>query len=376
MHRSSESIGAIAAALAKAQIELINPQKSLVGVLEMQNTQQRSKSFRYASLAEGLDIVRKSLGSQEIAVVQTTSIDRDRGQVRLTTLLAHASGEWITSDWPVCQITEMVAPRRMGAALTYARRYALFSMVGIAGEDDLDAPDLPVEPAPEPEPKDEAQTDIRRRSNGSLHKPRAILPVERSMALRERLIAEVAQIEKLDALALWAHKQLAVKNALAADDAKLLEDVYERKLRSFGTGVDWAGPVSNQIDAPKPEGTSVHNPEDPRKPLRLRNKAHRRFVSSQPCLVCQKSPCDPHHIKFAQPMALGRKVSDEFTVPLCREHHRDLHRFGNERAWWANQKIKPLEIANDLWTESQMSAASAHQASSGPAVRQLDVKPI
>ena len=90
----------------------------------------------------GLDIVRKTLGEHEIAVMQTTAIDQTAGIVNLTTMLAHSSGEWIASDWPVCAVSETATPQRMGAALTYARRYALFTLVGIAGEDDLDAPDL------------------------------------------------------------------------------------------------------------------------------------------------------------------------------------------------------------------------------------------
>src|SRR6202045_3299269 len=139
MHRSSESVAAIATALAKAQIELSNPEKAMVGTIY--NTRSdSSQSFRYASLSSGLDIIRKALGGQQIAIAQTTDIDRANGTVNLTTLLLHTSGEWISSDWPVCQLSETSAPRRMGAALTYARRYALFTMVGIAGEDDLDAP--------------------------------------------------------------------------------------------------------------------------------------------------------------------------------------------------------------------------------------------
>jgi hypothetical protein len=86
--------------------------------------------------------VRKSLGRHEIATIQATAIDKDGGLLRLTTVLAHSSGEWISSEWPVCQITDIASAQRMGAALTYARRYALFTLVGIAGEDDLDAPDL------------------------------------------------------------------------------------------------------------------------------------------------------------------------------------------------------------------------------------------
>jgi hypothetical protein len=141
MHRSSENDAAIATALAKAQIELSNPEKAMIGAIYDSRTDSQ-RNFRYASLASGLDIIRRVLGSQQIAVTQTTDIDRSNGTINLTTLLVHTSGEWISSDWPVCHLSETSAPRRMGAALTYARRYALFTMVGIAGEDDLDAPDM------------------------------------------------------------------------------------------------------------------------------------------------------------------------------------------------------------------------------------------
>src|SRR5262245_27671009 len=142
MHRSSESIGTIAAALAKAQGELANPEKSLVATLSAPVSQGGNRTFRYASLASGLAIIRKSLGRHEIATVPPTAIDAELGVVRLTAVLAHASGEWISSEWPVCPVSETGTPQRMGTALTYARRYALFTLVGIAGEDDLDAPDI------------------------------------------------------------------------------------------------------------------------------------------------------------------------------------------------------------------------------------------
>src|SRR3954453_24210955 len=142
MQRSSETIGAIAGALAKAQIELANPEKSLTAIISSPFPREGDRSFRYASLSSGLDLVRKSLGRHEIATVQTTSIDEGAGLIRLTTTLAHSSGEWVASDWPVCAVSETSVPHRMGAALPYARRYALFTLVGIAGEDDLDAPDL------------------------------------------------------------------------------------------------------------------------------------------------------------------------------------------------------------------------------------------
>src|SRR6266481_2095117 len=142
MHRSSESVAALAAALAKAQAELVNPEKSLTATIKTIGPGETRRTFRYAPLSSGLDIVRKTLGQHEIATIQTTAVDQAAGLVNLTTVLAHASGEWIASDWPVCPIAEIASPHRMGAALTYARRYALFTLVGIAGEDDLDAPDL------------------------------------------------------------------------------------------------------------------------------------------------------------------------------------------------------------------------------------------
>src|SRR5580658_3480312 len=142
LQRSSSSIASLAAALAKAQVALVNPEKSLVATIRQGGASGAEQTFRYAPLSSGLEIVRKTLGEHEIATVQTTAIDQGAGIVNLTTVLAHSSGEWISSDWPVCAISETAAPRRMGAALTYARRYALFTLVGIAGEDDLDAPDL------------------------------------------------------------------------------------------------------------------------------------------------------------------------------------------------------------------------------------------
>jgi ERF superfamily len=142
VHRSSESVAGLAAALARAQAELVNPEKSLTGTIRGAGPGETQRAFRYAPLSSGLDIVRKTLGQHEIATMQTTDIDQALGLVTLTTVLAHASGDWIASNLPVCPIAEMTNPQRMGAALTYARRYALFTLVGIAGEDDLDAPHL------------------------------------------------------------------------------------------------------------------------------------------------------------------------------------------------------------------------------------------
>ena len=144
MQQSSSSIGNLAAALAKAQVELVNPEKSMVATMLADGKGAAKQTFRYAPLSGGLDIVRKTLGQHEIATVQATAIDHAAGIVKVTTKLAHSSGEWIASDWPVCSLEDIASPKQMGAALTYARRYGLFALVGIAGEDDLDAPDLNV----------------------------------------------------------------------------------------------------------------------------------------------------------------------------------------------------------------------------------------
>src|SRR6266481_5642055 len=242
MHRSSESIGAIAAALAKAQAELTNPEKSLTASIPSPFPREGEKTHRYASLASGLDIVRKSLGQHEIATVQTTAIDQDSGQIRLTTLLAHASGEWISSDWPVCPISEMATPHRMGAALTYARRYALFALVGIAGEDDLDAPDILAEPGPEaPHDTNTSAPTSGKRPNGSIHKPRQpkpILAAEPSAALRDQLIAEINQLKEGDDIALWAHRRLPAKNTLTADDARAVEAACQVVINALNLGAE------------------------------------------------------------------------------------------------------------------------------------------
>src|SRR5436190_17432292 len=142
MHRSSKTIGNISGALAKAQIELTNPETSLVATIRSPFPRDADRSFRYAPLSSGLDIIRKSLGRHEIATIQSTDIDKEAGLLRLTTILSHSSGEWVSSEWPVCPMSDIASAQRMGAALTYARRYALFTLAGIAGEDDLDAPDL------------------------------------------------------------------------------------------------------------------------------------------------------------------------------------------------------------------------------------------
>ncbi len=431
MHNSSQTIGAIAGALAKAQIELANPEKSLTATIRSPFPRESDRSFRYASLSSGLDLVRKSLGRQEIATVQTTSIDEGAGLIRLTTTLAHSSGEWVSSIWPVCPVSETAAPHRMGAALTYARRYALFTLVGIAGEDDLDAPDLNgalPHPAGSDEPGQHvvagdagsgqqpdaaipasftpasvATPDYGRRKQ--VRPPRVLLSAKDSAALREKLISELKEFTKSDDLTVWAQRILVLKNQLTTSDAQEVETAFAAKLSELGDDVAHlikpevvvraevggdgepttakSNAILDREPMPKPEkpkpGRRLNGSRFPRsaamsengsveevpsetaqqlvtplsKELRLRDRDHLRFVNTQPCLACGRSPSDAHHLRFAQPRALGRKVSDESTVPLCRSHHRELHRCGNEPTWWSRFGVDPLPVAAALWAQTR-----------------------
>ena len=399
MQRSSETIGAIAAALAKAQAELTNPEKSLTATIRAMNPRDHDQTFRYAALSSGLDIVRKTLGGHEIATVQTTAIDKEAGLIRLTTTLAHSSGEWLSSEWPVCPIAETAAPRRMGAALTYARRYALFTLVGIAGEDDLDAPDLAegakadaasskdsatandrvdarLRPAAAVE-EGQPTTSAPRRTEKVVRPPRAVLGPEPSEALREQSARR--------------HRQAPIRrrgSGLGAQEPCGQEHA-DRRRRRHGRGrvprqarVDRGGrrpggriAVRRRQKAPllQPRSRSSRQwttqprlriilPASPSarrcvaaKTIRLRDKEHCKFVAFQPCVVCGRTPSEAHHIRFAQPRALGRKVSDEYTVPVCRLHHRELHGYGDEASWWAAVSIDPLPIALELWRQTRVS---------------------
>jgi hypothetical protein len=384
MQRSSESIGAIAAALAKAQAEITNPEKSLTATIRSPFPRQGDQTFRYAPLSTGLDIVRKALGRHEIATVQTTAIDNEVGLIRLTTILAHASGEWMSSDWPVCPISETAAPHRMGAALTYARRYALFTLVGIAGEDDLDAPDLSAPSVPDIGPERPVSSNkiaglnggrvagaasIRRNERAPTTNITPVLGPDGSAALRDQLLTDVDRLSSTDAAAIWAHRIMAAKNSLAAADARRVEDAFAAKMATLGSG---DGEVIN-APLPSAEPGQPRLPLSPRpaepsevsvsdrvdksllalpEPRRFRDKTHVKFVSKQPCLICGRRPADAHHLRFAQHPALGRKVSDEFLVPLCRGHHREVHRSGDEALWWSKAGIDPIGAARTLWTET------------------------
>jgi hypothetical protein len=452
MHRSSESIAALAAALAKAQVLLTNPEKSLTATVATNRPDEPGRTFRYAALSSGLDIVRKALGQHEIATVQTTAIDQATQTVSLTTVLAHSSGEWIASDWPVCALTEMATPRRMGAALSYARRYALFTLVGIAGEEDLDAPDLAA--APVARSGEEGNGLDAGKANGSSgpetfrsfsanrkpwSPPKPALDPGKSAALRDQLLGELARLVSEEEATAWARRALGAKNTLTTGDSGLVEAAFASRLAGFvdgeldegppglgngdaaiagGTAPATGQPVAANIQlsptatpaqlcenepataeeketrrtrrrrdppsaAPVPSEDNVLSPavgsasEDRvnnavtwhidkgtltlSEPRRYRDRAHLEFVASQPCLLCGRRPTDAHHLRFAQPRALGRRVSDEFAVPLCRIHHRVLHSHGDEAAWWKAVNFDPVIVARRLWEFTRLNEAPGHR---------------
>jgi ERF superfamily len=309
----------------------------------------------------------------------------------------------------------------MGAALTYARRYALFTMVGIAGEDDLDAPpdatndgaaahkavDTCFAPNPSPAPIHPGQLQTRN-SNPPI---REKLGAEESAAIRAQLVREIQTLSE-DELQARAIGILKAKNRLSVHDAKQVEDVFEARMALQDASMDastageptsgLAAPTSSQPiaastqatkpvrprgrprkvkaaaaqssaqpaqpkptigDNPAPTSTPLQIDAAPAKiqkseltigePRRHRDKDHLKFVASQPCLVCGRSPADAHHLRFTQLRALGRKVSDEFTVPLCRTHHRDNHSFGDEVAWWDRRAIDPIATSRLLWVSTR-----------------------
>jgi hypothetical protein len=315
MQRSSETIGTIAAALAKAQAQLVNPEKSLIGTIRSDQAGGSERSFRYAPLSSGLDIVRKTLSQHEIATVQTTSIDESAGIVRLSTVLAHACGEWIASDWPVCAISETAAPHRMGAALTYARRYALFTLVGIAGEDDLDAPGLLSSATPEIKPDSPSPT-VNKKNSFKGGQRKSIQQVSRgrgakvgstpsgpklepqaSAALRERLTFELNHITSSDEAANWAHRVIGQKNSLTATDAECVEQVFRARLAIITTETtslpaQQVEPCARSPDRKKRRQIAVVDKSVLALPAprRIRDREHVKSVAKQPCLICGRSP--------------------------------------------------------------------------------------
>jgi hypothetical protein len=162
---------------------------------------------------------------------------------------------------------------------------------------------------------------------------------------------------------------MAAKNSLAAADARRVEDAFAAKMATLGgndgevidASLSPSEPGQPQLPqsprAADPSEVSVSDRVDKSllalpEPRRFRDKTHVKFVSKQPCLICGRRPADAHHLRFAQHPALGRKVSDEFIVPLCRGHHREVHRSGDEASWWSKAGINPIGSARTLWIET------------------------
>jgi hypothetical protein len=317
----------------------------------------------------------------------------------------------------VCPVSETNAPHRLGAALTYARRHSLFTLVGIAGDDDTDAPDLnsgasaafpgarngqngagqgngfvPGAAAAQAFP---TAVNGRRRPGAGIRPP--LLPESHSARERDRLLEELEGVAGADALGAWAQAILPIKNTLLVGDARILEAAFAARLAATEDtalppvpggpasampmeacrednpavdGLDKAVAAGTATASRLPPACSAASPPSPRRrrnghspaaagidksvlafpePKRIRDKEHLKYVGTQPCLICGRTPSDAHHIRFAQLRALGRKVSDEFTVPVCRTHHREIHRFGDELAWWTDKRLDPLPLAETLW---------------------------
>jgi hypothetical protein len=256
----------------------------------------------------------------------------------------------------------------MGAALTYARRYALFTLVGIAGEDDLDAPDLTVSCKEsggkirgERGSNGRQQTDLAgKRSSSASRQPE--LPAALSASLRIELLCEIEVLSSPDDAALWARRRLAAKNKLSTADAEHVEQAFQAKLKTYTTGEAGDAEISTPIGR---HATHRHRRSKQRQvsvvdksilalpvPRRMHDREHVKAVAKQPCLICGRRPADAHHLRFAQSRALGRKVSDEFTIPLCRGHHREVHRCGDEIAWWNKTGVDPIPAARVLWLKT------------------------
>jgi hypothetical protein len=276
----------------------------------------------------------------------------------------------------------------------------LFTLVGIAGEDDLDAPDLI-------NPSQPISGSERGRSNGRLDgkssnlagrtplarpetpavdkntKARLLdavrFDVAASSRLRDVMLGELNDIGSEDAATKWAHRRLAEKNKLNAADARHVEEAFRTKLLSFaahraGGAAELEEDAQNSsgADGRRKKGKSppsslsvdksvLMHPE----PRRIRDRDHVRFVAQQTCLVCGRQPCDAHHLRFAQNRAIGRRVSDEFTVPLCRGHHRELHRHGNEAGWWKKLGLDPTSAARALWLTTHPQQVARWQHTDG-----------
>ena len=212
--------------------------------------------------------------------------------------------------------------------------------------------------------------------------------------MRDRLLGELGSLTSQDQAAAWAQKAMPAKNTLITADCGLVETAFAARLAELADeGASEAASPTNATGAAaaiapangeedrgnqSPLNSPLHSEDlvgefgTPGRvnnavawhidkaalalsePRRYRDRAHLRFVSAQPCLICGRRPSDAHHLRFAQPRAIGRRVSDEYAVPLCRTHHRALHRHGDEPAWWEANKVDPVGVARELWARTRL----------------------
>lgn len=220
-----------------------------------------------------------------------------------------------------------------------------------------------------------------------MHK-QPVLNRELSGQLRDELLVEIKSLENGDDLALWARRRLSAKNTLIEEDSRIVERAYQGVLDiPAHENLDQHLTTSAAIPTVIGQVSALHSTADGEdsqlvrpstrlplnKTVRRRSKAHLLFVGAQPCLICAQTPCDAHHLKFAQTKAMGRKVSDEFTVPLCRKHHYELHQHGNEMAWWANLKIAPMKIAKELWEIDPTHSTRSIRETGSPSRQSADI---
>jgi hypothetical protein len=189
-----------------------------------------------------------------------------------------------------------------------------------------------------------------------------VLSGEASAILRNQLLAEIAGLEAHDDLDTWTLRAWPKANTLTPADGDDVRLAFQAQLSRLKT-------IPDEYVSPTERDQPIANQEIRSRidksvlaisvARRLRDKTHLRFVAKQPCLLCGRQPCDAHHLRFAQSRGLGLKVSDEFVVPLCRAHHRELHRTGREPDWWAKAGLEPISLARKFWLETHPLAASA-----------------
>jgi hypothetical protein len=269
-------------------------------------------------------------------------------------------------------------------------RYALFTPVGIAGEDDLDAPDL-IAPTTPTSNLDRARSNKKGHLNGgqgqqfSAERPRKVTPrflePQASSALRDQLMTGVERLGSADEAAHWAHHVLSEKSTLIEADAIRVEQAFQARLAVL------TGELVNEPQRPHEAGHRLPQRRKRRQsvidksvlalpaPRRIRDRDHVKSVAKQPCLVCGRRPADAHHLRFAQSPALGRKVSDEFTVPLCRGHHREAHHCGDEGAWWNKAGIDPTVSARALWLKTHPPPAAPVKSEAAKSTSTTDRRP-